>query len=106
MSVLTVTRLLLSLFQLNKHLSFLPSLFSRLRLNDCLHVSRRGLRLRKKNQSEESPPAEEEEEEGAEQRDGEEEEEAARQKSEGGEGGQMDTDDCDVCPGTETSHFN
>ncbi|XP_047199566.1 BRCA1-A complex subunit RAP80 isoform X2 [Hippoglossus stenolepis] len=64
---------------------------------------RRGIRLRKKNQSQESPPAEAEEE-GAEQREGEEEEEAAKQKREGGEEGQMDTDDCDVCPETQLSN--
>ncbi|XP_056254168.1 uncharacterized protein uimc1 isoform X1 [Seriola aureovittata] len=74
-------------------------------------IRRRGLKLRGNGlrESADAPPAEAEEEEdekaGGEEEEREKENKAEEEKNErgGGEGGQMDTDDCEVCPETQLS---
>lgn len=73
-----------------------------------LYIFRRGLRLRGKKlcDATDTPPAEAEEEE---DNKGEEEEDERKKRegeknSETGEG-QVDSDDCEVCPGTEAPPF-
>ena len=78
------------------------------------YISRRGFRLRSKKlcDAAETPPAEageatEEEEEGNNngEKDKQEMENKEEEKKNEGEGGQVDSDDCEVCPGTEAPPF-
>lgn len=76
-----------------------------------LNIFRRGLKLRGRKlcDAADSPAAEAEEEE-EDKKDGEEveeresKEEEQKEEEKRGEG-QVDTDDCEVCPGTEAPHF-
>lgn len=68
------------------------------------------MRGRKLCEAADSPPAEaeEDEEDKKDEEDGEEREskEEEKQKEEAEEEGRVDTDDCEVCPGTEASRFS
>lgn len=75
------------------------------------YISRRGFRLRSKKlcDAAETPPAEAEEateeEEGTSKGDKDKQEMEKKEEEKKNEGGQVDSDDCEVCPGTEAPPF-